>query len=72
MNPLMGGKMADELVRIQLPSRILILRNIASLLDTKDDACMSDLYSDIMDKCSIFGKVLDIKIPRPQWVDRTE
>ena len=72
MNPLMGGKMGDELIRIQLPSRILALRNIATLLDTKDDNGYTDLYSDIYDKCSIFGKVLDIKIPRPVWIDRTE
>ena len=55
-----------------MPSRILVIRNIATLADTKDDNSFSDLYSDIMDKCSIFGKVLEIKIPRPQWVDRTE
>jgi hypothetical protein len=72
MNPLMGGKMADELIRVQLPSRILAIRNIATLLDTKDDTVFTDMYSDICDKCSIFGKVLDIKIPRPIWVDRTE
>lgn len=24
------------------------------------------------DKCSLFGKVLDIKIPRPIWVDRRD
>jgi hypothetical protein len=43
-----------------------------SLLDVKDDTVFTDIYSDIYDKCSIFGKVLDIKIPRPVWVDRTE
>lgn len=25
-----------------------------------------------MDKCSLFGKVLDIKIPRPNWFDHSE
>ena len=57
---------------MQLPSRILVIRNIASLSDTKDDISFCDLYSDVMDKCSLFGKVLDIKIPRPTWVDRTD
>ncbi len=71
-NPLMGGKMAESLIKVQLPSRILIIRNIASLLDTKDDVGFTDLYSDVMDKCSIFGKVLAIKIPRPIWVDRKD
>ena len=71
-NPLMGGKMAEQLIKVQLPSRILIIRNIASLIDTKDDVSFTDLYSDVMDKCSIFGKVLAIKIPRPIWVDRKD
>lgn len=46
------------------------MRNIATLLDTKDDNSYSDLYSDIMDKCSTYGKVLEIKTPRPIWVGR--
>jgi hypothetical protein len=71
-NPLMGGKMAEELIQVAMPSRILVIRNIATLVDTKDDSNFSDLYSDVMDKCSLFGKVLDIKIPRPVWVDRRE
>jgi len=25
-----------------------------------------------MDKCSLYGKVMEIKVPRPVWVDRTE
>lgn len=64
--------MADELIRVTLPSRILAIRNIATLQDTKDDSNFSDLYSDVMDKCTLFGKVLDIKIPRPIWADRRD
>lgn len=55
-----------------MPSRILAIKNICTLQDSKDDSNFSDLYSDVMDKCSLFGKVLDIKIPRPIWVDRRE
>jgi hypothetical protein len=50
----------------------LRLVNIATLLDTNNDHAFSNLYSDIMDKCAEYGKVLEIKIPRPIWVDRTE
>lgn len=64
--------MADELIQVTMPSRVLIIRNIATLADTKDDSNFSDLYSDVMDKCSLFGKVLEIKVPRPTWVDRRE
>lgn len=49
-----------------------MVKNIATLAETKDDLGFSDLYSDLYDKCSLFGKVLEIKIPRPTWVDRTE
>jgi hypothetical protein len=71
-NPLMGGKMAEELLMIYCPSRILRLSNIATLMDTKDNNTFTDLYSDIMDMCSKYGKVMEIKIPRPLWVDRIE
>ena len=64
--------MADEILRIQPPTRVLSLRNIVTLKDSKDTVVFSDLYSDIMDKCSQFGKVLEIKIPRPKWIDRSE
>ena len=47
----MGGKMADEILVIQGPSRVLILRNIATLTDTRTDHNFIDFYSDIMDKC---------------------
>ena len=68
----MGGKMADEIVPIQPPSRVLILKNIATLYDTKNENTFCDFYSDIMDKCSQYGKVLELKIIRPIWHDRTE
>lgn len=71
-NPLMGGKMADEIVRVQMPSRVLVIRNIVTLRDVKDDQVFSDIYSDIMDRCLLYGKVLEIKIPRPVFVDRSE
>lgn len=64
--------MADEILKIQPPSRILVLRNISSVEFTKNDSVFSDFYSDIMDKCSLHGTVLQIKIPRPIWVDRTD
>ena len=44
--------MADEILRIQPPTRVLSLRNIVTLKDSKDVSVFSDLYSDIMDKCS--------------------
>ena len=63
-NPLMGGKMAEKIVRVQEPTRVLVVRNIATVVDTKEDSAFSDLYSDVMDKCSLYGKVLEIRIPR--------
>ena len=64
--------MADEILVIQGPSRVLILRNIATLTDTRTDHNFIDFYSDIMDKCQQYGKVLELKIPRPVFVDRSE
>lgn len=64
--------MADEILVIQQPSRIMLLRNIVTLLDTIDNDSFSNLYSEIYDKCATYGKVLEIKIPRPVWIGRTE
>jgi hypothetical protein len=68
----MGGKMAEDIMKFYSPSRILVLKGVATLKSTKDDNSFSDLYSDIMDKCSTYGKVLEIKIPRPIWIDRSD
>jgi hypothetical protein len=54
-----------------MPSRFIRIRNIASLVETRNDQVFSDLYSDIMDKCAGMGKVLEIKVPRPTFVDKT-
>lgn len=32
----------------------------------------SEFYSDIMDKCLAYGKVLELKVPRPKFIDRSD
>ena len=50
-------------------SRVLQLRDIASFESTArfDKAC--ELYSDILTFCQLFGKVEEVVIPRPIWIE---
>lgn len=51
------------------PSTILWLRNITSFnLTNKFETCR-EVYTEIHNKCSEFGEVKKIKMPRPLWVE---
>ncbi len=51
------------------PSSVLRLGNLSTFELTARFQAYRELYTDVKDLCSQFGTVLDIKIPRPQWVD---
>ena len=54
-----------------LQSSILRLDNIASFESTQDTDEFKNLYSDIWDKCSEYGTVSRLMIPRPIFEDHT-
>ena len=58
--------------QVFLPSNILRLDNIATFESTQDTDDFKNLYSDIWDKCSEYGQVAQILIPRPIFEDHTE
>lgn len=51
-------------------ARILLMLNMVTPEDLMDDRDFGELYDDIMDECSRFGKVDDLRIPRPVKKDK--
>ena len=47
------------------PSKVLCIKNMVSIqeLDNKDE--YDELYDDVLEECKSYGKVIQIKIPRP-------
>lgn len=65
----MGGNAQNTFFHIFGPSRILELKNVTTFdLTAKFEVCR-EVYTDIHTKCSEFGRVLSIEIPRPMWVE---
>ncbi|KAJ7583286.1 hypothetical protein C8J56DRAFT_953563 [Mycena floridula] len=53
-------------------ARILLMLNMVTPEDLVDDQEFGDLYEDIMEECSSFGKVEDLRIPRPVKKDKSK
>lgn len=49
----------------QTESNVLILLNVIHPEDLKNEVIYQELTNDIKDECSKYGKILDIKIPKP-------
>jgi hypothetical protein len=49
------------------PSKVICIRNMASMRDLEDDDEYEEFYDDVMEECKIYGKVLQVKIPRPEF-----
>lgn len=47
------------------PSKVLCIKNMVSMRELEDNEEYEDLYDDVMEECKNYGKVLNIKIPRP-------
>ena len=47
------------------PTRVLQILNMVSVDELTNDADYADIVDDIKDECGNFGKVEDVKIPRP-------
>jgi hypothetical protein len=67
-----GGGGHSKTLKINGPSRILQIKNVASFeLTNKFEKCR-EVYSDVWYMCEQFGVVVSIKIPRPIWVPGRE
>jgi len=45
-------------------SQIICIRNMVNLKELEDDDEYDDLMEDVREECKIYGKVVDVKIPR--------
>jgi len=49
-----------------IPTRILVLLNIITADDLRDDEDYEEIYTDILNECKKHGNLLSLLIPRPQ------
>ena len=47
-------------------SQVICIRNMVNLKDLDDEDEYDDLIYDVREECKCYGKVVDIKIPRPE------
>jgi hypothetical protein len=47
------------------PSKVICFKNMISLKELDDEDDYDDLYDDVMEECKNYGKVIQVKIPRP-------
>jgi len=52
---------------MEMPTRILVLLNLVTEKDLKDDDEYDDICDDIEGECGRYGKLRKIMIPRPTW-----
>ena len=67
INPLMGGHISSERYRVELPSRILIIKNIVTLEDVSNEESLKEFREDIEIERARFGNVIDLQVPRPSF-----
>jgi splicing factor U2AF subunit len=46
-------------------SKVICIKDMVSMKELNDDDDYDDLYDDVMEECKNYGKVLSVKIPRP-------
>jgi hypothetical protein len=47
-------------------SKIICVKNMVTIGELEDDEEYDDLYYDVTEECKNYGKVLNVKIPRPE------
>ncbi len=52
-------------MKVQPPSRILVLKNIVQIHELEIDEEYQEIKEDVKEQCSIHGRVIQVKIPRP-------
>ncbi|KAF4610598.1 hypothetical protein D9613_006833 [Agrocybe pediades] len=53
-------------------ARILLMLNMVTNEDLVDDADYGDLYEDVKEECANYGKLEDLRIPRPVKKDKSK
>ena len=72
MNPIMGGTVNSMVYKIELPSKILVLKDIIQYEYVAYEDDFEDLVSDIKKEMTKYGMVVNIKIPHYKFLLRKE
>jgi splicing factor U2AF 65 kDa subunit len=51
-------------MKVQLPTSVLVLKNMVEVSELENDEDYVDLLEDIKEECSKYGTLLNIQIPR--------
>ena len=62
-------ELGGELMRPQVPTRVIMLTNIVTREELLDDKEYTDIVEDIFIECSHYGKVISVEIPRPSYIN---
>lgn len=68
MNINMSSTAQTDYTRVKetTPSKVICIKNMCTLKELEDDDDYDDLYDDVMEECKDYGKVISVKIPRPE------
>ena len=65
-NPQQQYMTAEDYVKFRenTSSKVICIRNMVNLKDLEDDDEYDDLIEDVREECKIYGKIVEVKIPR--------
>lgn len=65
-NPILAISTEDFIkYRETQPSKIICIKNMVTLRELEDTNEYEDFYDDVIEECKNYGKVIQVKIPRP-------
>lgn len=72
MSTMMGGTVSGEVYRIELPSRVIVLKDIVKYEYVAYEDDYEDLIDDLKKELNRHGMIVNIKIPHYQFLERKE
>ena len=59
---------AEDFMRVREtnPSNVICCKNMVTMKELEDDEEFDEIYDDVWEECQNYGKVISIKIPRPE------
>ncbi len=59
---------ADDYVKFRenTVSKVIVIKNMVTMKELEDDDEYDELYDDVLEECKNYGKVVGVKIPRPE------
>lgn len=54
------------IARETTPSNVICCKNMVTMKELEDDEEYDEIYDDVWEECQNYGKVISVKIPRPE------